>query len=256
MTTAHQMLHSAGGAPLADFAVAAVTLVAERLEAPLAGAWVVGSVAAGDVRGGASDLDLLFATADVPAAADLSGHGTALADLAEQACPLRGLEAVLYLATALKQPEGALPYLLNVNAGPRMTRRISTRGDPSFWFLLDVAAARDISVPLLGPPARDVIGPVPHVDIVAALEQALAWHAERAGATPDAVLNACRSLHWLRTGRWQTKTAAGEWALDQLGSAVVRDALAARARGSDEALDSAAVAAFLAAVREAVVAGG
>jgi hypothetical protein len=253
MVAAREVLYAAGGAALARFADAAVADVAGGLGHPLAGAWVVGSVAAGDVRGAASDLDLLLAVDDpLPTAGALGAVGSALADLAERDCPLRGVEAVLYPAVWLAAPRAPAPYLLNVNAGPRMDRRVAYAGDPAFWFVLDVAAAPQQSVPLLGPPAHHVIGAVPRADVLAAVDAALAWHEGHAGPTPDTVLGACRSLHWLRTGRWVSKTAAGRWLMERHDAPVVRAALASRAAGQDARLRPPAVAEFVATVRDEV----
>jgi hypothetical protein len=230
-----------------------VLAAAERgLGRPLVAGAVVGSVANGDVAGEASDLDLLLVVERPPDAAALRGAGERLADLAAD-CPLRGLELVVYRRDVLARPRHPLPYLLNVNGGRVIARLVSTGGDPGFWFLLDVAAAREHALALTGPPLPELIGPVPRPAVLAALRESLDWHDRHGGHGPDPVLNACRALHWLERGTWLSKTAAGEWIAQQPGApAIVGAALARRREGSDADLDATGVGSFLAAVRLAV----
>lgn len=247
------MLRGMGLAPALGSYAGRVLDAAERgLGRPLVAAAVVGSVANGDVAGEASDLDLLLVVERAPDAATLRGAGERLADLAAD-CPLRGLELVVYRRDVLARPRHPLPYLLNVNGGRAITRLVATGGDPSFWFLLDVAAAREHALALTGPPLRDLIAPVPRPAVLRALRESLDWHDRHGGHGPDPVLNACRALHWLERGTWPSKTAAGEWVAQQPGApAIVAAALARRATGSDADLDAPAVGSFLDPVRRAV----
>ena len=214
------------------------------LHRSLVAAHVVGSVANGDVRGQASDLDLLLVVGRRLDPDLLRRAGERLADLAGD-CPMRGLEAVAYRRDVLAHPRYPLPYELNVNGGRSIPRRVATGGDPGFWFLLDVAAAREHSLTLCGAPVRDLVGPVPDGAVLRALRDSLRWHRTAGGTGPDAVLNACRAWHWLEHGEWLSKTAAGEWTCRRTGTpAVVRAAVAARRAGNDADLDARAVTRF------------
>ena len=217
-----------------DFVTEAVALMHRRCD--LVAAYVIGSVATGDLAGTASDVDLLLVTHRRLADCRRLAAGEELADLAMTA-PLRGVEAVLYRADVLAQPRHPLAYDLNVNAGREMERVISTSGDEPFWFLLDVAAARQHATPVLGPPAADVIGEVRAADVRAALGESLHWQRRHGKADADSVLNICRGLHWLRTGDWVSKTAAGEAYIGARASAAISAALSLRRSGSDGPVD-------------------
>lgn len=244
-------LRSVGGTALVSYVERVVAVADELLEGTLAGAAIVGSIASGDVREDASDLDVLL-VADRLDRETLRRAGERLADLAAD-CPLRGLEAVVYDRAALARPRFLLPYLLNVNGGRAIARLVSTEGDPAFWFLLDVAAAREPALVVTGPPPRDLIGPVPREDVLRALRASLDWHERSGGRGPDAVLNACRARCWIREDRWRSKTAAGEWVQRHLAATpVVAAALASRRAGSDADLDADDVAAFAAVTRAEV----
>ena len=223
----------------AGFLQRCLDLLRSDLGEGLVGVYVVGSIAAGEAVASTSDVDLLVVVDD-DVRADWQSLGERLADLAA-GCPLRGLEAVVYRHAVLRRPSHPLDYVLNVNAGPRMDRHIAAAGDPAFWFLLDVAAARHNAVALTGPDPAAVIGPAPPTAVCAALVASLSWHAQAGAATASAVLNACRSWHWAATGRWAGKTAAGRWALSQGAPPVVADALEARLAGRNT-LDSGAAA--------------
>lgn len=238
---AKSALDVAGGPALVEFTHRYLALAGELL-GPFDGGYLLGSVAAGEADPRVSDLDVLLITGRGIDHAARMAAGTQLADAAA-ACPLRGVELVIYRRDGVAAPTSELTYELNVNGGPHLRRNVSTAGEPGFWFLLDVAAARDLAMPLFGPESRDLIGEVPPDDVRSALVASLRWHLTNAGAAPDAVLNAARAWYWLEHGRWVAKTAAARWAATVDGRGVLRAALDARARGDDGAvLDLAEVA--------------
>lgn len=206
----------------------------------LAAAYVVGSIALGDVAGAASDVDLLLVTGQALPERQRLHAGELLAEHAA-ASPLRGLEAVLYRSEVLRRPRHPLEYDLNVNAGQRMERSVTTSGEEKFWFLLDVAIARQHAIPILGPPAHDVIGQVSDEEVRGVLLESLRWHRGHATASADAALNACRALPWIQNGEWVSKTAAGEAYLGQHDNAAVRAAVALRGAGTDGTVDAGGV---------------
>lgn len=212
----------------------------------LAAVYLVGSLAMADALPPSSDVDVLVAVEEPLA------NGAQFADMIVAhglTCPWAGIEYVVYRAATLAAPVYPMPYELNVNAGPDLELQVSTGGDPSHWFLLDVAMAQQHAIALVGPPAEDLIAE-PAADLVAtAILDALDWHAASVRASPNAVLNACRSWRWLATGRWVSKSDAGRWALDQPGDAeVVRAALERRRQGKQAGLDERRVARFLSSV--------
>jgi hypothetical protein len=218
------------------------------------GLYLVGSLAMDDARPGQSDLDVL-AILDGPLD-DRRRWGLAARVVpVGLACPWAGIEYVAYATDAVRVPGYPLRYELNVNAGPRRGLLVSAGGDPAHWFLLDVAMAREHALPLVGPPARDLIGAADRSLVLAALRDALAWHRGRDAASPNAVLNACRTWHYLETGAWASKTAAGAWALALADDRdVVAAALGARAAGRLDGLEPVRVAAFVDAIAARVAA--
>lgn len=248
-TTAYDCLVRAGGDDLVRFADACLEILDGEMGDALTGVYIVGSVAAGAAVPDVSDLDVLVVVDD-EVQANWTLLGERLADFAQHHCPLRGIEAVVYRAATLLVPAHPLPYVLNVNAGRRMARRVTTSGDPAFWFLLDVAAARSCAVPLSGPAVHTLVGQVPRRDICRAVLESLAWHREHDEAGASAVLNACRSWHWLDTGEWAAKTAAGAWALTCGAPPIVGEALRVRRGEAGDGLSSAAVDEFLTMVEQ------
>jgi streptomycin 3"-adenylyltransferase len=245
-------LRSVGGAALVDHVYALMGTARDGLHGSVTAAYVVGSIANGDDRGPLTDLDLLLVTDRRLDPDVLRATGERLADLAVGS-PLRGVEAVLYRHSVLASPTYPLPYELNVNGGPAIARLVATSGTDGFWFLLDVAAAREHALALQGPPAAALIGPVPDAPVVKAVRESLGWHRRKGGDGADVVLNACRAWHWLEHRRWLSKTAAGEWMLAQASAPeLVELAVAARRAQRDTRLDADAVRRFVDAVRRRV----
>src|SRR5205085_8623350 len=97
---------------------------------------------------------------------------------------------------------------------------------------------------VLGPAPRELLEEPARAEVLEALRDSLAWHAEHEPASPDSVLNACRGWRWARTGRWTSKRSAAEWARGRMSDpAAVDAALAARDAGTD--VDPALVAGLL-----------
>jgi hypothetical protein len=137
-------------------------------------------------------------------------------------CPVRGLEFVLYSREGLRDPLGPA-FLLNLNTGPRMDQHAGydPRAEPRFWFILDVAIAREHARPLMGEPPGELLPALPRELIVSAMRDALAWW--RAHDPAGAFVSACRSWAWLENGRWLSKREAVAWAAErQDDSAVIK----------------------------------
>ena len=224
-----------------------------RLDERLVGAWVVGSGALGDLDPERSDVDVQAVSAVRPLLAE---RERIAAELSHEAlpCPARGLEFVLYAHEDLHAPEGPA-FCLNLDTGARIDRHVAYDAvqDPRFWFVIDVAIARQSGRTLAGPPAATVFPSLPRGLVLDALEEALAWF-EREGADPaQTVLAACRSLAWAGDGRWRSKAQAAAWARERLPDpGVVERALALRDAKPAAPLTAREVAPVLDAARAAL----
>lgn len=201
------------------------TLREQLLPGTLRGAWLVGSIAWDDYRPGSSDIDVLAVADPQPLPVRL-----ALAEaLAALPCPGRKLEFVLYPPG----PDQPSRWQLNLNTNP-VHASTDPATEPRHWFVLDVAMARERAIPLFGPPAHELLAPVPEQTVRQALEESLAWHEANEPKEPNAVLNACRARHYTETGRWASKTAAGLCARGKVADPSAIDAaLAQRNRPRD-----------------------
>lgn len=239
---------------VADFVGALVARTEAVLGEDLLAMALVGSLATGDAHPATSDIDVLVVVDQAPDCARRDGLADEIVTLGLQ-CPWAGVEYVVYQADAVRAPTYPLRYTLNVNAGPRRDAHVSVGGDPAHWFLLDVAMACQLAIPLRGPRPSALIAEPPAVDVLQAIHDALAWHGAHSASSPDAVLNACRSWRWIETHRWTSKGEAARWALARGrapdDAAVIADALSTRHdRGARLAEDR--VRAFLAGVARQV----
>jgi hypothetical protein len=199
-----------------------------HLEERLAGAWLVGSGAFGDFDRMRSDLDVQAVCSTRVARVELERLAAALSHPALP-CPVRGLEFVLYAREDLANPRGPA-FQLNLNTGPRMDHHVGYDPDaaPRFWFVLDVAIARERARPLAGRPPSELLPAPSRPLVLSALRDALARYRNSDGA--EAVLSACRAWAWATQGHWLSKREAATWAAAQLPDpAPVARALARRA---------------------------
>jgi hypothetical protein len=123
-------------------------------------------------------------------------------------CPVR-LEFVLYAREDIPR------FALNLNTGPGMDHHegYDPAAEDRFWFILDLAIAREHAHPLIGPHPREIVPALPDELIREALRESLAWYRGYGGV--QAVFAACRALAWLSTGRWLSKGEAARWAHDR-----------------------------------------
>ncbi|MBB5874126.1 streptomycin 3'-adenylyltransferase [Allocatelliglobosispora scoriae] len=176
----------------------------------LVGVYVHGSAALGGFRPSASDVDVLaVVSASAPTAVQHCA-GEAMASVG--GCPATGLEmSVITAATAAEV--GGCEFEVHLNTtgpAPVIVPGAGGPGDPDL--VLHCAVSRDHAVAVVGPPARQVFGPVPRPRILSAMVDELRWAADHAcGAY--AVLNACRALRYAADGRLCSKVDGGEWYL-------------------------------------------
>jgi hypothetical protein len=203
-----------------------------RLEAHLGerlvGAWLIGSSALGDFDRLRSDIDVLAVCSARLARGELRELAAALSHDALP-CPVRGLEFVLYAHEDLRHPSGPA-FQLNLNTGPGMEHHAGydPGAEARFWFVLDVAIAREHARPLTGVRAETILPALPRPLVLSALGGALGWYRAHDGA--QAVLAACRAWAWGVDGRWLSKGDAARWAAGRLDDpSPVAKALARRA---------------------------
>jgi hypothetical protein len=186
----------------------------DRLGDELVAAWVVGSNATGDFDAARSDVDVQAVSASPLGRPELEALAAALSHYALP-CPVRGLEFVLYAREDLTDARGPA-FSLNLNTGPGMDHHAGYEPDaePRFWFVLDVAIAREHAHPLTGPHPRDVLPELPRQLVLQAIRDSLAWW--RAYDANQAVVAACRAWTWLQDGRWLSKGEATAAFLDRV----------------------------------------
>jgi hypothetical protein len=222
----------------------------------LLGIWVINSGARDDYLPGSSDLDI---TIGVTMQLDEATKDLLADALRHPAlpCPAPRLELVVYRRAVLADPGPRPAFELNLNTGPEIADHVT--GDPvdepPHWFVLDLAAARERSRVVVGPPLGGLIGPIADAVVITALRDAAAWHDAHDTAAPNRVLNACRAWRWLETRRWSSKTEAAEWAIEAGGDeALIRLALARRRGETNRSLPRARVGSFAARVEERLLA--
>lgn len=174
--------------------------------------YVIGSAAMGGYEPGRSDLDVLVA---VDAPLDGAARDAIVARCSHDAlpCPARKLELVVYTAAQLATPSRGQRWELNLNTGADepLHAGADPAAEPWFWFVLDLAQARDHAVPLRGPPAHELIGEVPRTLALEALADCIAWYA-RHQPGEAAFLAAARAWRYVEEGVWSSKRDALRWA--------------------------------------------
>lgn len=89
------------------------------------------------------------------------------------------MEFVWYAWPDLADLADPVQFQLNVNGGLDRARAVQLAPDesPNYWSVLDLAAARQVGVPLAGrASAADVLPEVPPGRVRRAIRESLAWH--------------------------------------------------------------------------------
>jgi hypothetical protein len=185
----------------------------------LLGVYASGSFGLDDFDGARSDLDV-FGVCSGTVTAD--EKRAIVFQLGEEAlpCPARGLEFVLYPEETARMPSDEAGFVLNLNTGPRIRFRVDEQPSGAVerhWFPIDRAIVRTAGVALVGPPPQELFAPIPRALLLPVVREALEWHRIPGNSCDDdTVLNACRSLRWLREDVWSSKSDAGAWALEHV----------------------------------------
>lgn len=166
-------------AEVANFAAAVTGRVRGVLGEDLHAAYLHGSAAYDGFVPGQSDVDIL-AVCRRPLPVERKQALVGALSREADACPTRGLEFVLYSRAAVATPSRTPRFEINLNAGPRMPYRLSLdpASEPTHWFVLDVSIVREHGLRLAGPPAQEVLAPIPRPWLLDALEDSLEWHAD------------------------------------------------------------------------------
>jgi len=238
---------SALGDPSADrYLDELVDRLHATLGARLLGVWLVNSGARGDYLPGRSDLDVVVGVTEVLDPATKRGLAERLSHAALP-CPAPRLELVVYRRSVLAAPGAHPAFELNLNTGMAISDRVTLHpaDEPPHWFVLDLSAAGERALAVIGPPPAELLGPIPPAIVIAALRASAAWHRANDATAPNRVLNGCRAWRWLETRGWSSKTEAAEWAIAAGGDAgLIRLALARRRGVTDAPLPAGRVAAF------------
>jgi nucleotidyltransferase-like protein len=192
-----------------------VSELGSRLSAARA-AYVVGSAALGAYEPGRSDLDVLVVV-DAPLTAAERERIVASCSHEALPCPARKLELVVYTASQVAAPARGQRWELNLNTGADTPLHAGAdpSAEPWFWFVLDLAQAREHALALHGPPAGELIGAVSRELALEALAEAVAWYARNEPGEP-AFLAAARAWRYVEEGVFSSKRDALQWACRSL----------------------------------------
>jgi hypothetical protein len=222
----------------------------EEVGTNLVSAWIVGSLAAGDFDLRRSDIDVLLTCAAPLDERIKSSLGRRLAHSA-MPCPAHGVDLLIYPVAELAPLPRSPRYEFSISSGVDWRDDIGLGGHYPGG-LIDLAASRRVGIPIFGPPPQESVGHCPREWIMEELANGVRWHATKLHdpfhdpTGSNAVLNACRSLHFFSTGVLASKSAGARWLLERTAVPVVAAALAEReAGGGSDLLARAEVLTFL-----------
>ncbi|KAL2870956.1 uncharacterized protein BJX67DRAFT_343176 [Aspergillus lucknowensis] len=206
----------------------------EELENNLFAVHLFGSAGYGSYEHGASDIDV-YTIIHEPLPPPKYHQLTQKINHHAIPCPARRLEFVLLSRANAAAQTPVINYEMNFNTGRGMDDHIGLdpSAEPRFWFLLDVAIGRDLGTVLYGPPPQEILAKPKPEWILDCMIESLDWHRDHLPITSDGILNVCRALRAVKTGKWGSKLDGGAWATkfyDKLDIVAV----ASRARRSNE----------------------
>lgn len=225
-------------------------VLSHQLGSCLAGLYVAGSLALDEFSPDLSDIDIIAVT------------GTGLTKEAKRrlaaslrheqlACPAEGLDFVLYARTSVNPAVRVPRFDFSIASGRHWADEIEL-GGPYAGGVVDLEYCRQHGRVLIGPAAREMIGPIDSRWVLTELLQTVRWHRERIHDSfhdpygYNAVLNASRAWTYRETRQLVSKRQGGEWLLARRPElAIVADAVRARERGTKATLERGAVRALL-----------
>src|SRR4051812_28710629 len=147
---------------------------------------------------GRSDVDVIGVSAGTLSEKDRRAIATDLSH-GRLPCSARKLELVIYTRAHVERPAACIQPELNLNTG---AEEHSLESADPFWFVLDLALARERGVSLHGPGPAELIGEVPRAAILRALAASVDWYAREDPGSPNALLNADRARRYVDEGVW------------------------------------------------------
>lgn len=213
---------------------------------------LVGSLASDDFGLDHSDVDLM-PLYEAPLTRDAKAGLSARLRHRVLPCPAHGLDLVAYTRREVQEPSPSPNVEYAISSGASWEDQISF-GEAYPGGLIDLAAARQFGSTLEGIAVASLIGPVDSAWVQAELGRSLHWHLDKVHDPfhdplgSHAVLNACRALHFLRSGNLVSKSRGAVDFLDGVHGHLVERALHARTSTKAPALPKDQVLAF---VREA-----
>lgn len=177
----------------------------------LTGVWLIGSAAQGVYEHGVSDVDVMVISATRHPRQEREAVTGRIVHPALE-CPAVGLECVWYAVPDLVEMASPVVFQANVNGGQVRAPMIALAPDdqPQWWAVLDLAAARQVGIPLLGPPAAQVIPPIPGPRLRRAIEESHAFHDGPDKGSPNRVLNLARLIVLVEDGEWVSKPVGAQ----------------------------------------------
>lgn len=208
---------------------------ADVLGDQLAAAWAVGSLVMGDFDVRRSDVDVLVVSRRSLTDREKAALGRLLRHSSLR-CPAHGLDLVVYRASEIADLRREPHYEFSISSGIDWDDEI-TLGGPYPGGLIDLAAAYESGVSILGGSPRHMMGRCPDAWIAEELRRGIEWHKthvhdpfhDPSGA--NAVLNACRALYFVAHRTFVSKSAGAGWILATRSAPVVAEALARRREG-------------------------
>lgn len=213
---------------------------------------VVGSLASNDFSLDHSDIDLI-PLYEAPLKRDAKTGITSRLRHRVLPCPAHGLDLVAYTMREVREPSRTPELDFAISTGPDWEDHVSL-GERYPGGLIDLAAARQFGSTLEGIAVSTLIGHVDSSWVADELGGSLRWHLDKIHDPfhdplgSNAVLNACRALHFLRSGSLVSKAQGAAEFLDGVHGHLVERALQARRSTSARPLPKEEVLAF---VREA-----
>lgn len=194
----------------------------ETLGSALRGVYLHGSLAMDCYNPLRSDIDVLAVTDAALSAAQRAALVVALPAIST---PEQPIEISILHAGALAPWRHPAPYELHYSEGWRARYAANDgAGEPGLDpdLACHITVARERGVTLFGPPPRELLPEVPPADFLnSILADVLSDEFGLAGLTASAnptytILNVCRTLGYMNTGRIMSKDEGAMWALIEL----------------------------------------
>ena len=132
--------------------------------------------------------------------------------------PSRMLELVVYDSARVVTGDATFALNFNTSRDGATTIDLDPSAVPRFWFVIDLAIARDNAVALFGPPPQELIVAPRDDEVRAALLESTRWYCRHGGDADATLLAASRAWNSMNTGHWASKSAAAQWASERLAA--------------------------------------